>query len=51
MTPLQQAHNSGSRAWPRDRKEKSANFPSDPDHLIAVTGSANRSKASLGPDQ
>ena len=38
------AHHSAAAHWRPDRKEEYANYLADPDHLIAVTSSANRSK-------
>ncbi len=50
MAPLRNAHDSG--AWARDaaQKENYANDLTDPDHLIAVTASANRSKRARDPE-
>lgn len=49
--PLKEAHVSGAALWPKDRKESYANFTDDPDHLIAVYKSANRSKGAKDPVQ
>ena len=48
LVPLKNAHNSGAAHWSPERKEEYANYLADPDHLIAVTRGANRSKGARG---
>lgn len=51
MVPLENAHSSGGAEWSREKKESYANALDEPEHLVAVAKSANRSKGSKGPEQ
>ena len=49
--PLKNTHQSGGYNWASAKKEEFANYRLDPDNLIAVNLSANRSKGAKGPDE
>ncbi len=48
---LGNAYDSSAWQWPAEQKERYANYQEDPQHHIAVTASANRSKGARGPDE
>ena len=48
VVPLRHAHGHGGDRWDEARRQQFAN---DPDNLIAVSASANRSKGASSPDQ
>ena len=49
MVPLAEAWDSGAQAWDAAKRQMYANDQTDPRHLIAVTGSSNRSKSDQDP--
>ena len=49
--PLKNGHQSGGYNWSSAKKEEFANYRLDPDSLIAVNLSANRSKGAKGPEE
>ena len=51
MVPLANTHRSGAWEWSPERKRMYANYLDDPNHLIAVTARANRSKGARSPEE
>ena len=51
MVPLKNAHVSGGWLWDWEKRRRFANDLEFPEHLIAVSASANRSKGARGPDE
>lgn len=49
MVPLAEAWDSGASLWTDLKRQQYANDMTDPRHLIAVTGSSNRSKSDQDP--
>ena len=51
LVPLGEAWRSGAYAWAGSQRTDFANDTVDPDHLIAVTSSSNRSKSDSPPNE
>jgi hypothetical protein len=51
LVPLAEAWRSGAHAWDPERRARFANHLDEPDHLIAVTASSNRSKGDRPPNE
>jgi len=49
MVPLGYAFHAGGKDWTREQRQAYANWLQDPNHLKAVSASANRSKSDQGP--
>ncbi len=49
--PLSNVHFSQGYRWSKDKRKAYANALTNPNHLIAVSASANRSKGKKSPDQ
>jgi hypothetical protein len=50
LVPLQHAHDSGGFAWDKKKRTAFANALDDPEHLVAVYRSSNRSKGARAVD-
>jgi hypothetical protein len=51
LVPLKEAYESGASKWSMKKKEAFANYLSNPNHLVAVKASANRSKGAKDPSK
>jgi hypothetical protein len=51
VVALQEAHDSGGHAWPRERRAAYANDLGDPRSLVAASREANRAKGAKGPEE
>lgn len=51
MVPLAEAWRSGAHGWDPELRARFANHLDEPDHLIAVTASSNRSKGDRPPNE
>jgi hypothetical protein len=51
MVPLADAWRSGAHRWDDERRRSFANHLTDPEELIAVSSTANRSKSDSSPDR
>jgi hypothetical protein len=51
LVPLADAWRSGAYRWDDERRRSFANHTADPEELIAVSSSANRSKSDSSPDE
>ena len=51
VIPLKEAYLSGAESWSKTKKELYANYLRNPNHLVAVTASSNRSKGSKDPSK
>ncbi len=49
VVPLKEAHESGGALWTDERRRAYANHLGNPNHLIAVSAGANRSKGAKDP--
>lgn len=48
--PLEEVHDSGGARWSRERRAAYANDLTDPNTLVVVSATANRSKGARGPE-
>lgn len=51
LVPLKEAYLSGADTWSPEKKEAYANYLGNPNHLVAVSASANRSKGAKDPSE